>query len=309
MKLIRGYYSSSLRLPGSVVTLGNFDGMHLGHQQLLRELMAAAKSASLPSVVMTFEPQPKEFFVKPVTVARLMRFREKWSALKGMAIDYVYCLRFNRKLAELSAHDFVKNILVDQLNAKIVVVGDDLRFGAKRSGDVHLLNQLGQQYGFKVIQLPTVMWGESRVSSTRVREALQQGRMDLAKQLLSRNYRLWGKVVHGDKRGRVLGFPTANINLHRKLVPLMGIFVIRAHGLGKKIYQGVANIGMRPIFQGTRVLLEVHLFDFHDNIYGHNLEVEFLHKLRDEAHFDSVEALVAQMHQDALEAKKYFKGQ
>jgi riboflavin kinase/FMN adenylyltransferase len=306
MKLIRGYYPSSRSLSGSVVTLGNFDGIHLGHQQLLKQLIKAGKSLSLPTVVITFEPQPKEFFTKQQAVPRLMRFREKWSALKNEMIDYVYCLRFNQKLADVAADEFVKKILVNQLHAKSVIVGDDFRFGAKRSGDIALLKQLGEHYGFSVIVVPTVTMANSRVSSTRVREALQAGDMTLAAKLLNRNYRLCGKVTHGEKRGRILGFPTANINLHRKLVPLSGVFVVRAYGINKHPYQGVANVGVRPVFNGARILLEVHLFDFHDDIYGRNLEIEFLHKLREEKHFGSIDALVAQIKQDAVDAKNYF---
>lgn len=308
MKLIRGHYPSSSCLSGSVVTLGNFDGMHEGHQQLLKQLMTTATALSLPSVVITFEPQPKEFFAKQHTVPRLMRFREKWSSLKNEAIDYVYCLRFNQKLAELSAVDFIKQILVDQLQAKAVIVGDDLHFGAKRAGDIALLKQWGQRYGFAVIAVPTVTMANSRVSSTRVREALQAGDMTLAATLLNRTYRLCGKVVHGEKRGRILGFPTANINLHRKLVPVMGVFVVRVYGIDQQPYQGVAHVGIRSMFGGTRVLLEVHLFDFHGDIYGRNLEIEFLHKLREEEHFASVEALVEQIHRDVIDAKRYFSG-
>ncbi|WP_423062901.1 bifunctional riboflavin kinase/FAD synthetase [Candidiatus Paracoxiella cheracis] len=307
MKLIRGNHNLSQPLQGAVVTLGNFDGMHLGHQALLNKLNAMRESLNLPSIVITFEPQPKEFFAKRETVPRLMRFCEKWLALKDYNIDYVFCLRFNQALASLSPEAFVKKILIDQLNAKVVIVGDDFRFGAKRAGDYAQLKQLGDKYGFQTIEMPTIMVDNERVSSTRVREALEAGDLNAAEKLLGRPYRLYGKVGHGDRLGRDLGYPTANVNLHRDLVPLGGIFVIRVYGLGDHPYEGVANVGTRPMVGGTRILLEAHLFDFNAEIYGHNIEVEFLHKLRDEERYDTLEELVEHIHQDVIDAKNYFR--
>lgn len=307
MKLIRGNHNLSQPLQGAVVTLGNFDGMHLGHQALLNKLNAMRESLNLPSIVITFEPQPKEFFAKRETVPRLMRFCEKWLALKDYNIDYVFCLRFNQALASLSPEAFVKKILIDQLNAKVVIVGDDFRFGAKRAGDYTQLKQLGDKYGFQAIEMPTIMVDNKRVSSTRVREALEAGDLNAAEKLLGRPYRLYGKVGHGDRLGRDLGYPTANVNLHRDLVPLGGIFVIRVYGLGDHPYEGVANVGTRPTVGGTRILLEAHLFDFNAEIYGHNIEVEFLHKLRDEERYDTLEELVEHIHQDVIDAKNYFR--
>jgi len=306
MKLIRGKHDLSHQLQGSVVTLGNFDGIHLGHEALLSKLNAMSQSLKLPSVVITFEPQPKEFFAKRETVPRLMRFCEKWIALKDYDIEYVLCLRFNQVLASLSPEDFAKQILVNQLNAKVVIVGDDFRFGAKRAGDYACLKQLGQQYGFEAIEVPTVMIDNERVSSTRVRLALEAGDLNTAKKLLGRPYRLYGKVGYGDQLGRDLGYPTANINLHRDLVPVGGVFVIRVYGLGDRVYNGVANVGNRPTVGGTRILLEAHLFDFHGEIYGHNIQVEFLYKLRDEERYDTLQKLVEQIRQDVIDAKKYF---
>ncbi len=307
MKLIRGNHNLSQPLQGAVVTLGNFDGMHLGHQALLNKLNAMRESLNLPSIVITFEPQPKEFFAKRETVPRLMRFCEKWLALKDYNIDYVFCLRFNQALASLSPEAFVKKILIDQLNAKVVIVGDDFRFGAKRAGDYTQLKQLGEKYGFQAIEMPTIMVDNKRVSSTRVREALEAGDLNAAEKLLGRPYRLYGKVGHGDRLGRDLGYPTANVNLHRDLVPLGGIFVIRVYGLGDHPYEGVANVGTRPTVGGTRILLEAHLFDFNAEIYGHNIQVEFLHKLRDEERYDTLEELVEHIHQDVIDAKNYFR--
>jgi len=306
MKLIRGKHNLSDQLQGSVVTLGNFDGMHLGHQALLKKLKAVNESLNLPSIVTIFEPQPKEFFAKRQTVPRLMRFCEKWLALKDYNIDYVLCLRFNQVLASLSPQKFVKEILVDQLNAKAVIVGDDFRFGAKRTGDYAELKKLGEKYSFQVLEVPTVMIDNERVSSTCVRLALEAGDLEAAEKLLGRPYRLYGKVGYGDQLGRDLGYPTANINLHRDLVPVAGVFVICVYGLGDHLYNGVANIGTRPTVGGTRILLEVHLFDFDTEIYGHNLQVEFLHKLRDEERYDTLEELVKQIRQDVIDAKRYF---
>lgn len=306
MKLIRGKHDLSHQHRGSVVTLGNFDGIHLGHQALLTKLNAMSHSLKLPSVVVTFEPQPKEFFAKRETVPRLMRFCEKWLAFKDYDIEYVLCLRFNQTLASLSPEDFVKQILIDQLNAQVVIVGDDFRFGAKRAGDYIQLKQLGEQYGFEAIEVPTVMIDHERVSSTRVRLALEAGDLNTAQKLLGRPYRLYGKVGYGDQLGRDLGYPTANINLHRDLVPVAGVFVIRVYGLEDRVYNGVANVGTRPTVGGTRILLEAHLFDFHGEIYGRNIQVEFLYKLRDEERYDTLQELVEQIRQDVIDAKKYF---
>lgn len=307
MKLIRGRHSLSDKLQGCVVTLGNFDGIHFGHQVLLKKLKAVSESLNLPSVVIIFEPQPKEFFAKRQPVPRLMRFCEKWLALKDYNIDYVLCLHFNQVLASLSPQKFVKKILIDQLNAKTVIVGDDFRFGAKRVGDYTELKKLAKKYNFQALEVPTVMLDNERVSSTQVRLALEAGDLGAAEKLLGRPYRLYGKVGYGDRLGRDLGYPTANINLHRDLVPVAGIFVIRVYGLGNHPYNGVANVGTRPTVGGTRILLEVHLFDFDTEIYGHNLQVEFLHKLRDEERYDTLEELVKQIRQDVIDAKRYFR--
>ncbi len=308
MKLIRGKHNLLTPLNGCVATLGNFDGLHLGHQALLKTLKQLARELKLSTVVIIFEPQPKEFFAKGQTEARLMRFREKWLGFAEWKIDYLLCLRFDRALADLAAEDFVKQILVDRLGAKAVVVGDDCRFGAKRAGDYALLKQLGEEYNFKAIEMPSVIYDGQRVSSTRVRQALQAGDMAVMQALLGRPYRLCGRVIAGEKRGRELGFPTANIDLHRAIAPMSGIFVVRAF-LNKKSYRGVASLGVRPTFkdENARLLLEVYLFDFSKTIYGCYLEVEFLHKLREEVRFDSISALIEQMHRDVIEAEKYYQ--
>lgn len=306
MELIRGKHNLADRLHSCVATLGNFDGLHLGHQALLEKLKQLGQQLTLPTVVIIFEPQPKEFFAKQKAGARLMRFREKWYALAEWKIDYVLCLRFNRALADLPPDDFVKQILIDQLGVKAVVVGDDCRFGAKRAGDYLILKRLGERYHFEAIKMSPVLYKGERISSTRVRTALQAGNISLEQALLGGHYRLCGKVVLGEKRGRKLGFPTANIDLHRDVLPFSGIFVVRAH-LNNKTYTGAGSLGVRPTFEGTRPLLEVYLFDFSQNIYGRYLKVEFLHKLRPEERFETIDALVEQMRQDVLKAKEYFQ--
>ncbi len=310
MLLIRGQRNLVKPLSASAVTLGNFDGFHLGHQALIDCVKTKAATLDVPSVLISFEPQPKEFFAKlqgkKVEVPRLTRFPEKYILAKSYGLDYLYSLKFDKALSILSAEDFVSKILLDQLGVKAIVVGDDFHFGAKRRGDYALLQQLGEQYGFKAIEMPAITIEGQRVSSTRVREALQLGNLSLAERLLGRPFSVWGKVVYGDQRGRDLGFPTANINLHRDLVPVSGVFAVRVVGLDKS-YNGVANVGVRPTFDGTRVVLEVHLFDFAGEIYGHNICVEFLHKLREEARYDSFEKLVAQIRQDVLHAQDFFR--
>ena len=308
MKLIRGKQNllNSHPLNGCVATLGNFDGLHLGHQALLKKLKKIGKELNLLTVVIIFEPQPKEFFTRGKTEARLMRFREKLMGFAKWNIDYVLCLRFNRALANLNAADFFKNILINQLGVKAIVIGNDFHFGAKRTGDYVLLKKLGKKYNFKTIEIPPILHGNQRISSTRVRQALQIGDMIMARALLGQSYRLCGKVIDGKKRGRKFGFPTANIDLHRTIAPFSGVFIVQAY-LKEVLYRGVGSVGVRPTFKDeeTRLLLEVYLFDFNKTIYGCYLEVEFLHKLREEIYFNSVIDLIEQMHHDVSEAEKY----
>lgn len=305
MQLIRGLHNLK-RLPASVVTIGNFDGVHLGHQSLLRDLKHCAHACQALSVLIIFEPHPLELFLKNKAPARLMKLREKLLALQDYAIDYVVCLKFDAQLAGLEPEAFVKDILVDRLNCKAIVVGDDFRFGKKRAGDVPLLCRLGKQYGFRVDQLPTLTQSADRVSSTRIRELLADNALLEAKALLTRAYSLIGKVVHGDKIGRTLGFPTANIYLHRQVVALHGVFVVRVRIQGEPgWYFGAANLGTRPAVGGERILLEVYLFDFERDIYAQTIEVQFLHKLRDEQPCESLAALKDMIAADVLAARKW----
>lgn len=302
MQLIRYPISHQIQ---SVITIGNFDGCHLGHQTLLHQLMNDAKTLNLSSVVLTFEPYPSEFFLKE-PVARLMRFSEKWRAIQSFHIDYFYCMKFNSVLAKMSPEDFVKNILVDQLGVKKLIIGDDFRFGAKRIGDVNLLITLGKQYHFEVEAIASIKDQADRISSSRIRNALENGDFKTVYELTGRPFMLSGKVSYGQQIGRQLGFPTANIHLHRKKVPLMGIFIVKVHGLSKDPLKGVASVGYRPTFFGKEVILEVFILDFDQEIYGEFIEVEFIQKIRDELFFESVDDLVVQMKKDVEIAKKYF---
>lgn len=304
MKLIRDPFKKKIT---SVITIGNFDGMHIGHQKLMNTLTTAKHELKLPSVFVTFEPNPAEFFMPHAPMPRLMRFSEKWNFVKQFSVDYFCCLKFNAALAHLSAEAFVKSILVDQLGAKKIIVGDDFRFGAKRLGDIDVLKTLGKKYGFIVDALPQSMYEKKRISSSRVRDALKQGDFKIIPALIDRTFSLTGKVAYGAQIGRQLGYPTANIHLHRKQVPLMGIFIVRVHGLDNKIYHGVASVGYRPTFNGKQIILEVFIFDFDALIYGKKITVEFLEKIRDEAHFDSIPELIVQIEKDVLVAKRFFE--
>jgi len=308
-ELVRGLhnYAPILQQQGCVATIGNFDGVHRGHQTLLSEVTKEAARRKIPSVVVTFEPQPAEFFAPEKSIARLTRWREKFHALAQCGIDKVLVLYFNKALAALSAEEFIKTVLSDGIGAKHIIVGDDFRFGKARQGDFHFLEAAGSRYHFTTASMQSVMLEGSRVSSTRIRKALADKDHGLAERLLGHPYFMEGRVVHGDKRGRSIGFPTANIHLHRRATPVQGIYVVRMHGLSTDALPGVANIGTRPTVGGTRALLEVHLFDFNQDIYGRQVRVEFCKKLRDEERYASLELLRIQIEQDALQARAYFE--
>jgi riboflavin kinase / FMN adenylyltransferase len=308
MEFIRGLYNLPTQWQGCVATIGNFDGLHLGHIALLKKLTEQAQKLKLPATVILFEPQPNEYFGKDNIPPRLMRLREKILGLKKFPIDRVLCLHFDDQFAKKTAEQFVTEVLFAGLKVRYVVVGDDFRFGFQRRGDIQLLQKMGEEFTFQTECLPTFCLLGERVSSTRVRHFLSKGEMETAQTLLGRQFSLLGRVVHGDKRGRILGFPTANIYLHRKVVPIAGVFVVDVLGLTENPVLGVANVGIRPTVAGTtRSLLEVHLFDFNRDIYGRSVEVRFLHKLRDEKKFASLELLQQQILQDAEQAKFYFK--
>lgn len=309
-KLIRSFHNVTNTDQGGVVTIGNFDGVHLGHQALLKRVIEEAKQRGVPSVVMTFEPHPLEFFKKDqASIARLTRFREKFLALQAVGIDRVLVVPFNQALANQSASDFVQHLLANTLRPQHVIVGDDFHFGRQRQGDFKMLADLGREHGYTAEAMPTYQLEGSRVSSTRIRTILQSGDLDLAKTLLGRPYSMQGRVRYGDQLGRQWGFPTANIFLQRELAPVMGIYTVLVHGLGDKPLPGAANLGVRPTVDGTRALLEVHLLDFNKQIYGHCVEVEFCKKLRDEERFANIELLKTQIADDVNKTRDYFQKQ
>lgn len=306
MKLIRGWHNLSQEFSGCALTIGNFDGVHLGHQAVLRHLREKANELALPMVVMLFEPQPREFFQGQQSPARLMRLRDKCRFLAELGVDYVLCVKFDQSFAQQNAEQFVKQHLVDQLKVKFLSIGDDFHFGADRKGNFALLQQLGQQYGFAVEDNHSLCQDSLRISSTAIRDALAAGNLMQAEKLLGRPYSISGKVVHGKKLGRTIGFPTANIRLQRQVNPIQGVFAVKVGGKNGEVFKGVANVGKRPTVNGIKQLLEVHLFNLDQNLYGQFLDVTFCHKIRDEMKFSGLEELQKQIQQDVLAAQQFF---
>ena len=305
MQLIRGLHNLRPEHRGCVATIGNFDGVHLGHQSVFRHLLEKGDELSLPTTVITFEPQPREFFQAASAPARLTRLREKLQAIGDVGVDRVVVLEFNKRLAAMPAESFVEELLVEGLGTRFLSVGDDFRFGSGRQGDFELLLRMGREHGFEVENMNTYQVDADRVSSTRIRELLTQGDFATANQYLGRPYRICGRIGHGDKRGRSIGFPTLNVNLHRRVSPLRGVYAVRVEGLGEPCVPGVANIGVRPTVVGDpRYLLEVHLFGFGRDVYGEHISVEFVRKLRDERRFENFEALRRQILRDADAARE-----
>jgi riboflavin kinase/FMN adenylyltransferase len=307
MKLIRGLYNLTRSLAASAVTIGNFDGVHRGHQQVISQLQRVARAASLPTVVIIFEPQPIEYFAPDKAPKRLARFHEKIAYLKAQQIDYLLCLRFNQELASQSAEDFVQQILVEGLNTKHLVIGDDFHFGKNRQGNFQFLQQHSERFGFIVDETETLIIDDERVSSTRVRECIQQDDFDKAAELLGRPYSLSGRIAHGKKLGRKLGYPTINIKMGDKTLIVKGIFAVIVKGIDNRVLQGVASIGTRPTVNGVDTILEVYILDFDQDVYGYSVVVEFLHKIRDEEKFDSLAELTTWIAQDTEKAKAFFK--
>ena len=288
---------------GSVVTIGAFDGIHLGHRQLLRRVVDAARESRRPAIAMSFEPTPKEFFLRDSAPARLMRFREKFEALAERDIDVFFCPRFDATMRDISAAAFIRQILVHGLNARYLVVGDDFRFARRREGSLDDLLRVAPALELTVEQVPSIIVEGIRVSSTAIREALAAGNIALATALLGRPYRMSGRVVRGRRVGRSLGYPTANVDLRRRQSAVRGIYAVRVHGLPEGPVDGVASVGSRPTFDLVKPLLEVHLFDFERDIYGAYIHVDFIEQLRDEEKFESVDELVAQMQRDEENAR------
>lgn len=305
MELIRGIHNIATQHRGCVLTIGNFDGVHLGHQEVLNGLKARAKALGLASTVMTFEPHPQELFNGDKAPARLSRLREKLRLLADFDIDRLLCVRFDQKFAAMSAPDFIEHLLVNKLGVKFLVVGDDFRFGHDRAGDYRMLQAAGHKYGFDVVSTQSLRVANFRVSSTLIRQKLADGEIEQAQAMLGHPYIISGRVRHGEKKGRTIGFPTANIALERKVSPLHGVYAVEV-ALDGVNYRGVANIGQRPTVHGSRMQLEIHLFDFQDDIYGKTIDTRVLHKIRDEFKFDSFEQLKQQIARDVVEAKTFF---
>ena len=304
MLILRGLYSPNSQ--PVALTIGNFDGVHLGHQALLNELRTATQTRGLPVAVMVFEPHPREFFTPQQAPARLTNLREKLQLFANMSIDRVHVCRFNHGFAQMSATDFAI-ALHEKLAAKFVLIGDDFRFGSKRSGDFELMSKVGAQSGFEVQAMHSVLQEGVRISSTTVRAALAQGNLRMAQRYLGRNYSISGRVEHGNALGKKLGFPTANIQLKHNRPPLTGIFVVQAQGDDLPLLRGVASLGVRPTVQENgKPVLEVHLFDFAQQIYGKHLRVDFLHKLRDEEKYPDLEILTQQIALDVENARQWF---
>jgi riboflavin kinase/FMN adenylyltransferase len=286
-----------------VLTVGNYDGVHLGHRQMIGVLKARAAELRCAAAVVVFEPSSKEFIDPQGAPPRLTRWREKYLALAALGVDRLVTLRFDERMRAMSPPEFVQELLLSKLGARHMVVGDDFRYGCRAAGTIDSLKVAGAAHGFGVEQIAPYLQNGIRVSSTAVRDSLARGDYTAAARLLGRPYRMSGRVVHGQALGRGLGFPTANLRLGRRKPPLWGIAAVRVYGVGPQALPGVASLGTRPTVNGSEPLLEVHLFDFAGDLYGRTIEIEFVAKLRDEARFESLDALVRQMNLDAAEAR------
>ncbi|WP_328188532.1 bifunctional riboflavin kinase/FAD synthetase [Marinobacter sp. OP 3.4] len=312
MRLIRGLTNlkllsrreDSVLSQGCVATVGNFDGVHLGHQTILEQVKEKADQLGVPSVVMVFEPQPREFFQGDEAPPRLTGFRQKFETLLASGVDIVLCLKFDETFRSYSAMGFIDDVLIDGLKVRHLVVGDDFRFGCDRAGDFRLLQQVGEKAGYSVENTRTVTVEGDRVSSTRIRHALQDNQLELAGQLLGRPYTITGRVVYGRQLGRTIGAPTANILLGR-MAPLQGVYVVAVTLPDGRQLDGVANIGLRPTVDGRQPSLEVHIFDFAGTLYGQRIDVSFRHPLRDEIKFDSIDELKDQIARDLKDARAW----
>lgn len=305
MELIRGLHNLRDRHRDCVLTIGKFDGVHEGHKAVLKNVLEKAREMALPATVMVFEPQPEEVFAPEKAPARLSTLADKYRLLEAEGVDRLLCVQFNREFASQSAGTFVQDLLVKKLGVRFLVVGDDFRFGKGRQGDFSMLEEAGRASGFDVVSTQSFRVDDRRISSTAVRQALSDGAFDKAASMLGRPYSIRGRVVHGEKNGRTIGFPTANVLLKRFRTPLKGVFAVKTDYAGVT-RQGVANVGSRPTLNGRQVQLEVHLFDVDSDLYGKTIEVFPCYKIRDEQKFDSFEELKLQIQQDAQVARDYF---
>ena len=306
MELIRGRHNLRPHHRGCAVTIGAFDGVHLGHQSVLTHLRQQAKSLEVPTTVVTFEPLPREYLRPLEAPPRITTLRDKWPLLAECGVDRVLCLPFNESLRQLSAREFVEEVFVSGLGVRYLAFGDDFRFGNRREGDLDYVRALADEFGYAVAPTPTMELGGDRVSSTRIRAALAEADFELAAQLLGRPFELAGRVLHGQKLGRQLDAPTANIALHRILSPLQGVYAVRVSGGGLEEAPGVANVGVKPtIGESLEATLEVHVLEGSPDLYGERLTVRFRHKLRDEQKFPSLDALKAGIAADKANARTW----
>lgn len=304
MQVLRGIPEQARQ--ASVLTIGNFDGVHRGHQALLKLLTDKARALGLPAVVLTFEPHPREYFAPDAAPARLASLREKLLLLAACGVDRVHVCRFDARFAQQPPQAFIDDLLVRGLAVRHLFIGDDFRFGARRAGDFAMLQAAGQQHGFGVESMHTLDVDGERVSSSAVRAALAEGDMAHAERLLGRPYSIAGRVIHGDKIGRRIGYPTANIQMKHRKPPFTGVYAVRVEGLADTLVDGVASMGIRPtVTDSGRLRLEVNLFDWNQDCYGAHLRVHFLHRLRGEAKFDSLDALTTQIRRDADDAREW----
>jgi len=303
MELVRSLHNISNAGRGCVLTVGNYDGVHLGHRQMIGVLKSRAAELRCPATVLVFEPSSKEFIDPDAAPPRLTRWREKFLALQAQGVERLVTLRFDECMRAMTPQCFVDELIVAALGTRHMVVGDDFRYGSNAGGTIESLRAAGQASGFGVEQIAPFILDSMRVSSTEVRERLERGDCAGAARLLGRRYRMIGRVVPGEKLGRTFGFPTANLRLMRRKPPLWGVFAARVHGIESRALGGVASLGTRPTVNGTEPLLEAHIFDFAGDLYGVPIEVEFIAKLRDEVKFGSVDAMIAQMKVDAAQAR------
>jgi riboflavin kinase/FMN adenylyltransferase len=303
MQLVRGIHNIRPQDHGCVLTIGNFDGVHLGHQQVIKALVSKAKTLNCVAAVLVFEPQPQELFSPDTAPARLCRLRDKYNLLAQLGVQRLICVNFTIKFSQQSAHYFIEHLLVEKLGIKHLIVGDDFHFGKNRQGNFPMLCQAGQKLGFAVSDTASYKMADCRISSTAIRQALEHDDLASARQMLGREYSIIGRVFHGDKRGRQLGFPTANVLLKRRVSPLSGVFAVMVNTSAGQ-FKGVANVGARPTVAGVRQQLEVHLFDFNQGLYGQCIEVIIKKKLRPVIKFDSLEALTTQIKVDSEQAKQ-----
>ena len=302
MKFINGLKSLKSPNQACVATIGNFDGLHLGHQAILSHLKNKASKLNLPLTVISFEPLPTEYFMSEPP-ARIYPIRDKACKLSALEVDNFLCLKFNKTLASTQPIEFIENILINSLNVKYLAVGDDFRFGYKRGGGFNLLQAVGKQHGMIVEDTETQILQGERISSTRIREALRNAELDTANNLLGHAYQLSGRVRHGDKRGRTIGYPTLNIKLPEDIAPRKGVYVVRVHGITDQPLLGISNLGMRPTVNGAENRLETHVFDFNADVYGKHISIELLEFIRDEQHFEDLESLKEQILLDTKDAR------